>query len=224
MNEVNVLSVDIDYCIYSNDMNDLFDVVCKAASNIQDKNKILFSQYHVDILDLIKKINQPINIYNIDLHHDIFYENETSIAEVKSGVVSSADWVLWALLNKRVESYTWIKQPTSDEFSEDMIEVFNKAMNYCDNYGIVDSRNLVFSSKRAFTHPKGQNFIKQKPKIFTNTRAVKSLEDIDLNYLFVCLSPDYTPKENYFLYNICKTAVDHIFKNRNYEKKIQDET
>ena len=224
MSDVNLLSVDIDYCLCNNDIDDLFEVVCETATKIQDQDNILFAQYHVDILDLIKKINEPLNIYNIDLHHDIFYTGDTSIPEVQNGVVSSADWVLWALLNKRVESYTWIKQPASEEFSEEMIETFNKAMHYCDNYGVIDSRNLLFSSKRAFSHPISQNFVKQKPKIFTNTRALKCTQDIDFDYLFICLSPDYTPKENYFLYNMCKTAIYHIFKNRNLEKKIRQET
>tara|TARA_B100000941_G_scaffold290507_1_gene272725 strand:+ start:2381 stop:3055 length:675 start_codon:yes stop_codon:yes gene_type:complete len=217
----NLLSIDIDYCLHANDIVDLFDILTSKCVNV-DEDKILFSQYHIDVLDLIKKIHHPLSIYNVDLHHDIFYENQTSIAEVKSGVVSSADWVLWCLLNKRVESYTWIKQHNSEEFSEDMLELFNKASNYEDNYGIVDSRNVVFSSKKAFAHKRDENFIKQKPKIFTETRALESLKNLEFDYIFVCLSPDYTPKENFFLYDLCKLGVSRIIKNRNIAKKIRE--
>ena len=217
----NLLSIDIDYCLHANDIVDLFDILTSKCTNV-DEDKILFSQYHIDILDLIKKIHDPLSIYNVDLHHDIFYENQTSIAEVKSGVVSSADWVLWCLLNKRVESYTWIKQHNSEEFSEDMLELFNKASNYEDNYGIVDSRNVVFSSKKAFAHKRDENFIKQKPKIFTETRALESLKNLEFDYIFVCLSPDYTPKENFFLYDLCKLGVSRIIENRKIKKKIRE--
>lgn len=219
----NLLSIDIDYCLDPIDMVDIFDILTSKCATV-DEDKILFSQYHIDVLDLIKKIHEPLSIYNIDLHHDIFYEDRTSIAEVKAGVVSSADWMLWCLLNKRIENYTWIKQHGSEEFSEDMLELFNRASNYEDNYAVVDARNVIFSSKRAFTHKKDENFIKQKPKIFTETRALESLKKINFDYIFVCLSPDYTPKENFFLYDLCKLGASRIIENRNIEKKIRQES
>ena len=207
---INFLSIDIDYCLSSDDLVDVFYLFTKNCTRIKRKN-IHYGQYHVDILDLIKKINCPINLYNVDLHHDIFYENETSIAEVKSGIVSSANWVVWALLNKRIESYTWIKQPSSEEFSEEMLELFNKAQMQGSNYTLVDSRNVVFSSKLAFAHGKQDGFIKQKPSIFTETRIRESLKDLSFDYLFFCLSPDYTPKEHHYFYDLMKISADSIF-------------
>lgn len=206
----NFLSIDIDYCLSSSDFVDVFELFAKNCPNIKRKN-LHYGQYHVDALDLIKKINTPINLYNIDLHHDIFYEHETSIAEVKSGIVSSANWVLWTLLNKRIESYTWIKQPSSEDFSEEMLELFNKAQLHESNYTIVDSRNVVFASKLAFAHGKEDSFIKQKPKIFTETRIRNCLSDINFDYIFFCLSPDYTPKEHHYLYDLLKISADSIF-------------
>jgi len=206
-----ILSIDIDYCLDTHDMVEVFDLFIKALHGIQDKSKVVLAQYHADILDMLNGIDGELDIYNIDLHHDIFYEKEASIAEVSAGIAGSSDWVLWSALNLNLNSYTWVKQPYSEEFSEEMVELFCEAYYKNRSYDIIDARNVLFTSKLAFTHDSEDFCIKQKPSIFVETRLNKEILSIDFDYLFVCLSPEYTPKENYFFYEICKSAYSTYF-------------
>ena len=206
-----ILSIDIDYCLDTHDMVEVFDLFIKTLHSINDRSRVVISQYHADILDMLNSIDGDLDVYNVDLHHDIFYEKEVSIAEVRAGVAGSSDWGLWTALNLNLNSYTWIKQPCSEEFSEEMMELFCGAYHKDKSYDIIDSRNVLFTSKLAFTHKVDSFCIKQKPPIAVETRLTKEILDIDFDYLFLCLSPEYTPKENYFFYEICKSAYSSHF-------------
>lgn len=212
MNKVKILSIDIDYCLDTKDVMEVFDLFCKVMFSISDSGRVLIADYHVDILDLFGGIDGALEVYNIDLHHDIFYDKSRSVAEVKSGIASSADWVLWSAINLNLASYTWVKQPGSEEFSQEMMELFSRAYRQGSPYTIVDARNILFSGKHAILQTASEKFLKDRPKIATKTRIDDELKGVKFDYLFVCLSPEYTARERYFLYEMCKSARSHYFK------------
>jgi hypothetical protein len=156
------------------------------------------------------------------MHHDVFYQTVQSTAEIRNSIADSSGWVGWLAAHQPLKKYTWCKQPFSEEFSEELVEAFHNMYQKSINYDIVDSRNLVFNSKRAVTELKNENYLKQKPKIEVETRIKKYFLDVDFNYLFVCLSPEYTPKEHYYMYDCLKSIKDEYFKSLNSKKNIQE--
>jgi hypothetical protein len=218
-----ILSIDVDYCLTSSDFIEVQELFCKNLFKIKEKENILFSQYHVDILDLCLKCKGDLEVSNIDMHHDVFYQAPQSTAEIRNGISDSSNWVGWLAVHQPLKKYTWYKQPFSDEFSDELVEAFHNMYDKSGNYDIVDARNLIFNSKMAITELKNEHYLKQKPKIEVETRIKKYLFDIDFDYLFVCLSPEYTPKEHYYMYESLKSIKEEFFKSLGSKKNIQNE-
>ena len=215
-----LLSIDIDYCLTAGDFNEVLELFCRNLFNIDEEN-VLFSQYHVDILDLCLKCRGELDILNIDMHHDIFYHERQSPAEIRNNIADSSCWVGWLSAHQSLKKYTWCKQPLSEEFSDDLLEAFAGMYEKGRNYDIIDARNLIFDSKRALTERMGERYLKQRPILEVETRIKKYFYDIDFDYLFVCLSPDYTPKEHHYMYNCLESIKDEFFKNAKTKKNIQ---
>jgi hypothetical protein len=218
MKATKILSIDIDYCKSSRDFQDVCKLFYKNLFQL-DKSKILFSDYHVDILDLIKKTSGPLDITNIDDHHDIFYD-QAQVPVLRNGMPDSSCWLGWLFLNAQVTSYRWISQEFSEAFSSELIDAFENIYEKSSQYDIIDSRNILFSNKKAVTERMSDSFIKYKPFITRDIFIDDEIFDIAFDYIFVCKSPDYTPKENYFLYYILKSAASEFFKKPKNEKKI----
>ncbi|MBN86505.1 MAG: hypothetical protein CL885_03175, partial [Dehalococcoidia bacterium] len=85
-----------------------------------------------------------------------------------------------------------------------------------------DSRNLIFNSKRAVTQEVSESYLKHKPDIEVETRIRRSFFDIEFDYLFVCQSPEYMPKEHHYMYDLLLSAKDEFFKNPNSKKNIRE--
>lgn len=94
----------------------IFDVFTFALFNLKDKNNVTFATNHDAILfDLASKKYEKntFNIFNIDHHHDIFY-NENGRKEIddydNAGV---SNWVWYLDKHKKIENYSWICNPNS---------------------------------------------------------------------------------------------------------------
>lgn len=211
-----ILSIDVDFCKSNKDFEEVFDLFCQTIFKLKEDN-VLISPYHVDVLNLIKNIHSPIEILNIDNHHDIIYDLD-SICELRNSVVSSANWVGWLFFHCHVHNYTWCKQDLSEDFSDDFTEVVENLYEKNTVYDIVDSRNLIFNNKYAVTERSSENYLKHRPKFDIELGIKKHFYDIDFDYLFVCLSPGYTPSENYFMYDIMRTTKNRFFKKNNLAK------
>jgi len=222
MNSENLLSVDLDYCLTTKDFAEVTDLILNTLFSL-DESRVLFSTHHVDALDLCLRADGPLNILNIDMHHDVFYEPVQDPAEIRNGIASSANWIGWLCAHQHVKKYTWCKQPLSDEFTLDLSDAFFTMYQKSRNYDIVDSRNLIFNSKRAVTQHIGENYLKHKPEIEVETRIKKDFFDIKFDYLFVCQSPDYMPKEHHYMYDILLSAKNNFFKTQNTKKNIRDQ-
>ena len=216
-----LLSIDIDYCLTTSDFNEVLELFCRNLFRLKEEN-ISFAQYHVDVLDLCLKCKNELEVINIDMHHDVFYQEVQSTAEIRNNIADSSGWVGWLAAHQPLKKYTWCKQPFSEEFSEELTQAFHNMYNKPINYDIVDARNLIFNSKRAVTELKNENYLKIKPAIEVETRIKKYFYEIDFDYMFVCLSPEYTPKEHHYMYECLMSIKDEFFKNSNSKKNIHE--
>ena len=81
---------------------------------IRDSDSILFD---------LQDVNEPINILNIDQHHDICYVNEQFNEVIEYDIVSQADWVLWLVKNRNLASYTWVGNQNSTQLDNDVVQL-----------------------------------------------------------------------------------------------------
>ena len=216
-----ILSIDIDFCKSSKDFIRVFDLFCRNLFKL-NKDSVLISEYHVDILDLIQHATRPIEIVNIDDHHDVYY-NKEELPGLRNQMVYSSNWVGWLFMNAEVRDYLWISNQLSDSFTPDMLDDFKCIYSKGSQYDVIDSRNVLFNNKKAITQKISDTYLKFKPSIRQDTIIKDSIFDIDFDYMFVCKSPDYTPKENYFMYDAMESLARNFFnlnKNKNDQKKI----
>lgn len=78
-----------------------------------DKNKIVFIQSHSDIVEYLEEITEPIDLYNIDYHHDVLYEEKINwkspLREYNAG-----NWVKKLWDDKKLRKYVWLKDYKSE--------------------------------------------------------------------------------------------------------------
>jgi len=215
-----ILSIDVDYCRDSQDLLKIYNLFCSNLYRLSE-DKVMCADYHIDILDLIKNIKGPLEVFNIDDHHDIYYD-EHQIPVLRNSIADSSDWVAWLFIHRQVENYTWIGRELSEQFSQGMLEKIEEMYDKGPNYDVIDSRNILFNGKQALTEKMSDEFLKFKPRLTHDVYIQDYLYDIEFDYLFLCKSPDYTVKENYFMFDLLKLAKTTFFKNRNNEKKISE--
>lgn len=99
-----------------------------------DKSKIYFIYDHHDIVDHLKDIEEKIDLYNIDYHHDIGYEDEkfwnSPLQEYNEG-----NWVKRLWDENKLNSYIWLKDYKSYDLNE-------KGEKYLTDSYIVYNYNL----------------------------------------------------------------------------------
>tara|TARA_E500000081_G_scaffold117600_1_gene121228 strand:- start:2246 stop:2875 length:630 start_codon:yes stop_codon:yes gene_type:complete len=198
---MNILSIDIDYIISEKDFVEVSALFCKALSSNPDI-EIKFSQYHADIIDLIKEVNEEMLILNIDMHHDIIYDEVCDTAEIRNGMYDSTNWLCWVAAFKKIKKYIWCKNSLSDPFDAELSSSFNQMFEKDRAYDVVDSRNVLFSSKLALTQKIDEIYLKYKPKIEIENKIQNYFHEIPYDKVFVCLSPDYTKDDKYFCYDV----------------------
>lgn len=204
-----ILSIDVDFCKSHNDFSKVLDLFSKNLFKM-NKSNVLVSDYHVDILDLINQSTMPLEIINIDDHHDVYY-NKEELTGLRNKFAYSSNWVGWLFMHARVQDYLWISNQLSDCFTPDMLDDLKATYSKGSQYDVIDSRNILFNNKKAITQKISENYLKFKPAIRQETIIKDSVFDIDFDYMFVCKSPDYTPRENYFMYDIMESLACSFF-------------
>jgi hypothetical protein len=204
---MNVLSIDIDYIISDKDFIDVCNLFCRSI-NKNKKADVKFSQYHADIIDLIKDSNEETTILNLDMHHDIIYDEICDTAEVRNGIHDSTNWLCWAAAFKNVKKYIWCKNNFSEKFDAELSKSFNNMFDKGRSYDVVDSRNVLFSNKLAITQKIDETYLKFKPKIEVENKIQNYFYEMFYDKIFVCLSPDYTKDERYFCYDVLKNIYE----------------
>ena len=98
----------------------ILDVYTKALAECKN---VSFGYEHDSILFDLQDVDEPINILNIDQHHDICYVNEQYKEVIDYDIVSQADWVLWLVKNKSLSSYTWIGNKNSTPLDDSVVQL-----------------------------------------------------------------------------------------------------
>jgi hypothetical protein len=126
--EKKILSIDCDWIQNPNQMLELNDFVFKIFKNVK---KIVFIKNHQTI---VKYINTPSYICNVDNHHDINYG-------YKNEFINAGNWVTYLNQIGLLQSYTWIHNTTSEYIIDDVINTirnlrefdFDINLNYINN-------------------------------------------------------------------------------------------
>jgi hypothetical protein len=85
----------------------------KDIFNIRKKDApVTIFKHHHQILEYLP--NTPFHLYNVDHHHDIFYPGWHDIKKLDEG-----NW-LSHVDSKLIESYTWIRNETSENIDKDI--------------------------------------------------------------------------------------------------------
>ena len=98
----------------------ILDVYTKSLSKCSN---VSFGYEHDSILYDLQNVDGPINILNIDQHHDICYVDEQYKEVIDYDIVSQADWVLWLVKNKNLSSYTWIGNNNSTPLDTNVVQL-----------------------------------------------------------------------------------------------------
>ena len=90
---------------YYEDGFEKLKLLVEKCKNLPEEN-ILFAQEHQQIGKMIKKIDLC-DVYNIDYHHDVFY-NDHQKARAEAGRFSSDNWVWCTYKLNKLNSYYWV--------------------------------------------------------------------------------------------------------------------
>ena len=83
---------------------DTFRIVTHFISRV-DPSKISFITQHREMRDFIKEFDEPVELINIDHHHDICYH---PIADDKWDSVGCGNWVKYLFMNNMIDKYVHI--------------------------------------------------------------------------------------------------------------------
>lgn len=118
-----------DYNLLSGDFKTLFEIA-KLLNYNKDK-PIYFIDEHQEIIDILQERSEyntdTYNIYNIDFHHDIWYDEDSPDEILDNDEYTCADWVGYLYLKKKLKQYTWLKAPNSDLLE---IPIYGKNFNF----------------------------------------------------------------------------------------------
>jgi hypothetical protein len=94
----------------------LTQYLCQMFKKL-DKDKIIFITSHEELVTITKDF-EPFDLINIDHHHDVGYEGERWKAP-KYSKPDCGNWVKYLWDNKKINSYTWIRNKDSNPLDED---------------------------------------------------------------------------------------------------------
>lgn len=103
------------YNLLKYDKEVLINIIKLLKANLN--KPIHFIQNHEEIVDLLKETenyeNTQYDIYNIDFHHDIWYNKQDFYYINKHDEYNCANWIGYLFLKKKLSSITWLKAPKS---------------------------------------------------------------------------------------------------------------
>lgn len=108
-----------NYNILKCDMSIVMEIAKVVAYYYKLGKPIYFIDEHQEIVDNLKKEptydEDTYNICNVDFHHDLWYRESDFPDILKADEYNCSDWLGYLYLKKKLESFTWLKAPNSDE-------------------------------------------------------------------------------------------------------------
>ena len=112
-----------------------------------DKEKIVFIYAHSDIVEELEEVTEPIDLYNIDYHHDVLYEEKINwkspLREYNEG-----NWVKKLWDDKKLNKYIWIKDYKSTNLSPKIEQryITDKHFIYFYDFGTLKDSDKLYIS------------------------------------------------------------------------------
>lgn len=110
-----------EYNFEKNKILDFDSLTLLNLANLIKVNKdkpIHFIINHEEIVDYLKKESDynssTYNIYNIDFHHDIWYDTEDALNKWKQDKYDCGNWLGYLYFKKKTASITWLKASNSN--------------------------------------------------------------------------------------------------------------
>jgi hypothetical protein len=175
-----------------------YDLFLKALGNCKS---VSFGYEHDELLYTLQD-KEDIEIINIDHHDDVFGEDYEGNIEreyvglVEHDRVNEGNWGAWLHLQKKLDSFIWIRNESSRNFHQH------------------NDLNMEVLGK--------------KYKAFL--RDDYEFEDYNFDHIFVCLSPQYVPKNHWHYFTMFIMAYEQItgktvdinsFAKRKFEYEIR---
>lgn len=165
----------------------LTDLCLKVASEIPAEN-IYFGREHDSILTFlcgdIKKVDEIFNIFNIDHHHDIYYNDNQKANIYRFNYAMNANWVWYLKENKKLNLYYWIRN--------------------------INSKRYPFINGNGCMRDLDEIEFRQ----IGNISEVKDLMDKQFDYMFICRSDDYLPFKFQSVFSGLKTQIEQVTKKK----------
>jgi|5B_taG_2_1085324.scaffolds.fasta_scaffold01870_11 hypothetical protein len=128
----NHLSVDLDWIKTKEQISFINNLIYNSL-NIKEIN---FSYQHHGLYNIFKT-QKDINLYNIDHHHDVHYEDPND-------VVNEGNWIYHLIAKKCIKQYHWIKNIDSQiqfNFPQEMMTT-DYEYHVHDNYNFLEKINF----------------------------------------------------------------------------------
>lgn len=120
---------------------DIYEYLTRfIIQSLENVTKVYFVSSHDSIINILKQIphDEPIEVTNIDHHHDIGYELQSWILPLTT--YNCGNWVKYAKDRKLIDTYTWIHNTKFDP-------VDPAGEHYLDNEIALENINLEKKSK-----------------------------------------------------------------------------
>tara|TARA_R110000803_G_C11950053_1_gene317592 strand:- start:471 stop:1028 length:558 start_codon:yes stop_codon:yes gene_type:complete len=149
----NFLSIDCDWIQSTQQMVNLNDLI---FNRFKSAKRIIFSKNHHAI---IKYIDKPINLYNIDHHHDINYHYENQY-------VNQGNWIQYLNQKNLLEKYFWVHNSDSEMIHDEITDFtrplkgfdYNMGLELCDG---IEFEDILICESFGFT-----DYLKNEAKKF----------------------------------------------------------
>lgn len=161
----------------------LFDLFTKSIPNCKN---VVFGQEHDSILYELDSVTDKLEIVNVDQHHDIAYTWDQIKRCEKYNIIGEGSWVWYLKMNKMIDSYTWIKTQSSEEYNIDLYSPEDPP-----------SRNLP---ELDFNY---QSATRDQVEEFT---------DYNFDLIYISLSPQYVAPQHWFYGDVLITAYKNHYK------------
>ncbi len=163
------------------------DLCLKVAEYLPPEN-IYFAREHDAILTFLcqdkKKVDYIYDIYNVDHHHDIYYNDSQKAWVHRFNFAQCANWVWYLYENKKLNQYFWIRNENSKRYPFVGNNGCNKDLACPEFYSM------------------------------SNIKEVKELESRTFDYMFLCRSNNYLPFKFESLFNNLRDSIGKLKKTK----------
>ena len=185
-NETPLISRDFNI-----DSDNLLYIIDVFSRSIEHCSNVVFGIDHESILYELDKTNEPIDLINIDQHHDIAYSKKHFHLIEKYNIVSEGSWVWYLNRNNRISTYKWICTETSMEYNKNFVTCPPKPGHDVEKeYNGFPELNFPF--------------------VYGTRDKIGNIDDFEFDFIYLTESPQYVHPNHWFYMHIFRM----IYRNK----------